>query len=244
MGTSPAFSFYAKEWLAATLSWSLDLRGAYSTLLAYQWDAGAVPGDDMLALGRLLGVSATKARALWGVISDKFERHEDGWKNARLELERQKQADRAAALAENGAKGGRPPKKATKNQTEKPTETKRFQNEKAEQNQNESLASSFSSSIASVDIPPSGSSPSDGGLAVWDSILKALPISDHSRDNFFKHWRVQGYLPGVRLELNAPSAHVRTWVNQHYAKAITEAVEHVAPGLKISLVYRPLAVAS
>lgn len=91
--TSPAFSFYPKDWLAATLTWALDARGAYVTLMAYQWDAGSVPGDDLPALARLLGVNVIKARLVWAVISDKFDRQPDGtWKNARLEKERQKQA--------------------------------------------------------------------------------------------------------------------------------------------------------
>lgn len=137
---SPAFSFYAKEWLAATLSWALDARGAYATLLAYQWDAGSVPGDDTAALARVLGVTGIKARAVWAVISSKFERCPDGqWRNTRLEQERQKQADRRAALRDNGAKGGRPPK----NQTE----TNRFSQTEPKENQNKSLAFSSSSSF-------------------------------------------------------------------------------------------------
>ena len=136
---SPAFSFYAKEFLASTLAWALDTRGAYVTLLAYQWDAGSVPGDSFDALARVLGVSKLKARAVWAIVSPKFERGHDGlWRNVRLEQERQKQADRRAALRENGARGGRPPK----NQTE----TNRLSTDKPNENLNESLAFTSSSS--------------------------------------------------------------------------------------------------
>jgi uncharacterized protein YdaU (DUF1376 family) len=134
---SPAFSFYAKDWLAATLTWALDARGAYATLLAYQWDAGSVPGDDMAGLARVLGVNSLKARAVWAVISGKFDRRDDGtWINTRLEQERTKQSNRRAALSENGSKGGRP----------KQTETNRLSGDKPDANLNKSLPSSFSSS--------------------------------------------------------------------------------------------------
>lgn len=139
---SPAFSFYAKEWLAATLSWALDARGAYATLLAYQWDAGSIPGDDAAALGRMLGISSTKAKIVWAIISSKFERGSDGqWRNVRLEQERGKQTARREALATNGAKGGRP----------KQTETNRLSVAKPNENQNKSLSSSFSSSRSGIE---------------------------------------------------------------------------------------------
>lgn len=143
---SPAFSFYAKEWLAATLSWALDARGAYATLMAYQWDAGSVPGDNHVALGRILGVSTTKAKLVWAVISSKFERGEDGlWRNQRLEQEREKQKARREALRANGARGGRPTKE---NQTPNQTETNRFFQSEPNDNLSKSLSSSssFSSS--------------------------------------------------------------------------------------------------
>lgn len=143
---SPAFSFYAKEWLAATLSWALDARGAYATLMAYQWDAGSVPGDDLKALARVLGVSSAKARLVWSVVSSKFQRGDDGqWRNTRLEQEREKQKTRREALQANGARGGRPPK----NQNE----TNRFSQTEPNEKLNKSLSSSSSSSITSSGVP-------------------------------------------------------------------------------------------
>lgn len=146
---SPAFSFYAKEFLAATLAWALDARGAYVTLLAYQWDAGSVPANDMSSLGRVLGISSTKARLVWAIISDKFERGADGqWRNLRLEQEREKQRVRREALRANGVKGGRPPNNQTLNQNE----TNRFSETEPNRNLNESLSSS--SSFSGSAIPP------------------------------------------------------------------------------------------
>jgi uncharacterized protein YdaU (DUF1376 family) len=106
VGKSPAFSFYAKDFLTGTATMSLAERGAYATLLAHQWDAGSVPGDDMAKLSRLLGVTPTQARKLWDVVGSKFTSAAAGYVNPRLEEERGKQQDRRQKLAENGSKGG------------------------------------------------------------------------------------------------------------------------------------------
>lgn len=102
---APAFSFYAQDWLVGTFTMSLADRGAYITLLAYQWDKGSVP-DSPLVLGKICGCNEAQARRFWAVISDKFPRGEDGSRrNLRLESERQKQANRREAMAANGKKG-------------------------------------------------------------------------------------------------------------------------------------------
>lgn len=102
---APAFSFYARDFLASTVTMNLMVRGAYITLLAYQWDHGDVP-DDPEALGMMLGCSGQQAHRLWLKLSPKFTRSPDGrLRNSRLERERTKQLDRRAALAENGKKG-------------------------------------------------------------------------------------------------------------------------------------------
>lgn len=89
-----------------TATMTLEETGAYVRLLAYQWDTESVPGDDMPAMGRLLGVSTAKARALWQKIGGKFQKSDHGWRNNRLESEREKQQERRRKLAENGKLGG------------------------------------------------------------------------------------------------------------------------------------------
>lgn len=133
---SPAFSFYAKDFMLSTVTMSLAERGAYITLLAYQWDRGTVPSG-AVELSRLFGCSASQAKAYWSVLADKFEIGADGMlRNHRLEMERAKQAERREKLAQNGRKGGRPTK-AIGNQTE----TNRFSFVKANENQMKSLPS-------------------------------------------------------------------------------------------------------
>jgi len=105
MAKAPAFQFYAKDFLTGTLTLSLAERGAYVTLLAYQWDVGVVPLEDA-ALIRILGCSRQEFRALWPAVSAKFERADDGYRNPRLEDERQRQAAFAARQRENGRRGG------------------------------------------------------------------------------------------------------------------------------------------
>jgi uncharacterized protein YdaU (DUF1376 family) len=138
---SPAFSFYPTDFLVGTATFSLEERGAYITLLSYQWDHGGVP-DDGTERARLLNCSLKRAEALWDRTRTKFDQGSDGaWRNPRLETERAKQAYRRAALAANGSKGGRP-----KNQKENQTETNSFQSGSANGNLNESLSSSSPSS--------------------------------------------------------------------------------------------------
>jgi len=141
----PAFSFYANDFLVGTVTLSLAARGAYITLLAYEWDHGSVP-DDPSARARVLGCARRESETLWTRLREKFFQGDDGaWRNARLEGERLKQVERRITLARNGALGGRP-----KNQKDKPRKTKRFAVAKPDgqpdENLNKSLPSSSSSS--------------------------------------------------------------------------------------------------
>jgi uncharacterized protein YdaU (DUF1376 family) len=131
---APAFSFYAKDFLLGTVTLSLAAKGAYITLLAYQWDNGSVP-KDAEARQRILGCTKREAETLWESLGSKFEPGPDGQlRNGRLEMERAKQAERRATLTANGQKGGRP-----KNQNG----TNRLSVAKPITNQNESLPSPF-----------------------------------------------------------------------------------------------------
>ena len=144
MGASPAFSFYAKDFLTGTAAMSLAEVGAYVKLLAYQWDAGAVPFLNR-DRARILGCSVTQERNVWARISDKFELVEHAYQNERLETERRKQAERRERLADNGRLGGRPVKLEVKQ-----TETNSFPVAKPNENLDERLPSSSSSSSSST----------------------------------------------------------------------------------------------
>lgn len=184
---SPAFSFYAKDFLTGAAPLSLAERGAYITLLAYQWDSGGVP-DNTAERARILGCVPREAERAWLRVRGKFDQGQDGqWRNARLERERDKQAARREALIANGVKGGRP-KNHLDNQMPNQTETNRFPH----RNQTQSLSSSSSSSCSPQAEKPraigagsraglmSGSMPIDHGdcLAHGPICLKPRIASD------------------------------------------------------------------
>jgi len=135
---SPAFSFYAKDFVTGTSTMSLQEVGAYIRLLAYQWDVGSVPTDPS-DRARILGCAKAQERELWKKVSKKFVLRNDVYLNERLEEERQKQTDRRQRLSDNGKLGGRPQKA-----NEKLDESKSFPETKANGKQLKSLPSSSS----------------------------------------------------------------------------------------------------
>jgi uncharacterized protein YdaU (DUF1376 family) len=107
LGSSPAFQFYADDYLVGTMTMTLPEKGAYMDCLAYQWSVGAVPGDDPKALARVMRCTTAEAKRVWLIVSSKFVRDEDGgWRNRRLEKERDKQAAYRYSRIESGRKGG------------------------------------------------------------------------------------------------------------------------------------------
>lgn len=89
---SPAFQFYARDFLTGVATMSLAERGAYISLLAHQWDAGIVPNaSDERA--RILGCTKAQERVIWQQVGKKFAPVEGGYQNSRLEEERAKQAE-------------------------------------------------------------------------------------------------------------------------------------------------------
>lgn len=98
----PWFQFYYQDFLVGAACLSLAERGAYITLICHQWTRGSIP-DDATVRARLLGCSKREADAAWAGIASKFQQGADGaWRNPRVEVEREKQAQHRA----NGARGG------------------------------------------------------------------------------------------------------------------------------------------
>lgn len=145
---SPAFSFYAKDFLAGTSTMSLQEVGAYIRFLAYAWDAGSVPADPK-ERARVLGCAKAQERELWKKVGKKFVLCGDVYVNERLEEERVKQVERRQRLSNNGRLGGRPQKADAKLD-----ESKSFSETKATEKQKQSLSSSFASSEELKTTPP------------------------------------------------------------------------------------------
>jgi uncharacterized protein YdaU (DUF1376 family) len=142
---SPAFSFYAKDFLSGTARMSLQEVGAYIRLLSYAWDDGNIP-NDANERARLMVCSKAQERELWKKVGLKFVLRGDVYINERLEEERRKQVERRQRLADNGKQGGRPTK-ANYNLEE----SYRLSGTKPTENLNERLPSS--SSFPSSGIP-------------------------------------------------------------------------------------------
>jgi uncharacterized protein YdaU (DUF1376 family) len=79
---APAFQFYADDFIGGTVVFSAEDVGAYMRLLCYQWGNGAIPTRKEL-VDRIAGCA---------VGPDVMAKFPDG-KNARMEREREKQAD-------------------------------------------------------------------------------------------------------------------------------------------------------
>jgi uncharacterized protein YdaU (DUF1376 family) len=92
-----AMPTYVRDFMAGTVTMSPAQVGAYWRCLMYEWDSGAVPADDPLALAKVIGCGPRQALRYWKVIGPKFRRGDDGlWRNDRCEQER---AHRAQFIA-------------------------------------------------------------------------------------------------------------------------------------------------
>jgi uncharacterized protein YdaU (DUF1376 family) len=136
---SPAFSFYVRDFLAGTLTFSVTEIGAYQLLLLYQWENPSGVPDDATDRARILRSSPREAARLWDRVRAKFVQGVDGgWRNVRLEHEREKQDRYRASQTANAKKGGRPPSHG------KPTGYPRDTQAKPEPNPSQTLSSSSS----------------------------------------------------------------------------------------------------
>ena len=107
IGKSPAFQFYAAEYLADenVALMTLEEEGAYIRALAYCWREGSIPADDVKLAVLLKGASNQTLR----VVQRRFNQHPtmiDRLVHNRLEEEREKQRVWREKSAEAGKKSG------------------------------------------------------------------------------------------------------------------------------------------
>lgn len=121
--TSPAFQFYPEAWLSSSKvrRMSYTERGMYADLLAYCWLDNGLPTDIKL-IASMLGVPLRRFQKIWsnGALRECFSERAGRLHNARLDRERNKQAEFRRRQSDNGARGGRPRKNPLETQT-KPT---------------------------------------------------------------------------------------------------------------------------
>ena len=102
-GKLPYYQRYPRDYIADTMTLTLEEHGAYNLLLDYQWLHGFVPKSPEI-LGKIWRISPTNARRLWATLADFFPADETGQRrNDRMERERQKadsRSDRGRGAAE------------------------------------------------------------------------------------------------------------------------------------------------
>jgi len=97
----PMMPFWVKDWLAATMHWPCAERGAYISLLAFQWANGHVP-PDVPQLARITGTTEEEFERIWETLAPKFESDSRGLFNKRAE-EHRKEALRLKSAHAFGA---------------------------------------------------------------------------------------------------------------------------------------------
>lgn len=104
---SPAFRFYAQDFLNGSQTLTLAERGAYITLLCYQWDKGKVP-ETIREISQVLGCSTKQGESIWLHLAHKFPKDKRGRrKNKRMEAERRKQQSFSKVQSIKGKLGGK-----------------------------------------------------------------------------------------------------------------------------------------
>lgn len=85
----PYMPWFPRDFLAATLGWSLLERGLYRALLDAQWEQGSLPCDKP-ALIRIAQATEDEFDTAWPRVKEKFHRRKDGTiVNKKLEKHRQ-----------------------------------------------------------------------------------------------------------------------------------------------------------
>ncbi|CAB4216076.1 Protein of unknown function DUF1376, partial [uncultured Caudovirales phage] len=110
MNKSPAFQFYAAEFLADenVVMMSNQEVGCYIKLMAYCWREGSIPSD-IPKIGKLCGEDGLVMAQLWLSIGCCFSSAStsDRLIHKRLENEREKQEKYRAERSESGKKGAK-----------------------------------------------------------------------------------------------------------------------------------------
>ena len=180
---SPWFAFYTDDFNGGSKDMDLAEVGAYTRLLAYQFDFGRVPIEDR-KICRIIGAFPDEWEVVKETVLSKFQLTDEGYINSRMEEERRLRNEIREKRIANGMKGGRPP---AENQKVKQTETKRLSKSKAYGKASTSTSTStsteevISSSLRSDSSDKSDKSSSIGDLV--DAVWKASPRKSRVRSS-------------------------------------------------------------
>jgi uncharacterized protein YdaU (DUF1376 family) len=99
---APAVQWYWSDFLVDTMGWSCAEIGAYMRLLGYEWVNGCIP-EDTKRQSMICKIDHGNYRKnIYPNVIGKFEFHDGGGYNPRLEIERQKQQQYIERQREKG----------------------------------------------------------------------------------------------------------------------------------------------
>lgn len=110
----PMMPLFVKDWMAATVHWTDAERGAYISLLAFQWVNKVIPTDEV-QLARIMGTPESQFDERWAAVGQKFDGDGQGLFNNRLEAHR-KNAIRLRDAKARGAEAANVVRRAKKTQ--------------------------------------------------------------------------------------------------------------------------------
>lgn len=97
---APAFQFYRDDFLGGTTHFTAEEIGVYLLLLLHQYSYGKVPLD----AAKIERITRASYDLALGVLEDKFDRSEDGWRNERMSQTVELQQIRREAASKGGSK--------------------------------------------------------------------------------------------------------------------------------------------
>jgi len=110
----PMMPLFVKDWMTATVHWTDAERGAYISLLAFQWVNKMIPTDE-IQLARIMGTPESQFEERWAAVGQKFDGDDAGLFNNRLEAHR-KNAIRLRDAKARGAEAANVVRRAKKTQ--------------------------------------------------------------------------------------------------------------------------------
>jgi len=213
MNKSPAFQFYAAEFLADenVVMMSNQEVGCYIKLMAYCWREGSIPSD-ISKIGKLCGEDGLAMAQLWLSIGCCFSSAStsDRLIHKRLETEREKQEKYRFERSESGKKGAK-----AKWNNELPVDGLAITEPIAQPMANDGSSSSSSSSSSSKKQKkdhPLADIPEGFNKDIWDDFqiirkAKAAPLTKTALKGIAK----QAGLAGITLEDALQECCTRGW---------------------------------
>jgi uncharacterized protein YdaU (DUF1376 family) len=208
MNKSPAFQFYAAEFLADenVVMMSNQEVGCYIKLMAYCWREGSIPSD-ISKIGKLCGEDGSAMAQLWLSIGCCFSSAStsDRLIHKRLETEREKQEKYRFERSESGKKGAK-----AKWNNELPIDGSAITEPIAQPMANDGSSSSTSSSTSfKKQKKPSVPMPEGMNKEIWQDFLstRAKGITQTGLNGIAK----QAALAGISLEAALQECCTRNW---------------------------------